>query len=567
MAEGGAARDPDVCIVGAGAVGGVMARRAGPTRARGASSWRPARGTSFARAASTSGETSRHQNPWRTPLCGAGPSHRGAAAAVPRSRGSGRAGSAAARCTGKATRCDSTPAISACARSTGSPRTGPSPTRTSSPTTGSPRGRSASPAPSDEPWASPRSTPFPLPPFAFSYSDAAVHPRVPDLGIGLHHLPQARNSVAYAGRSRCRACGTCQVCPTGAKASTDLTHIPDAEATGNARVHHRRHRPEARGRRVRRVSAAVYARPDKAGTAAGRADLFVLAGGGVETARLLLLSASSEFPAGLANRSGHVGKFFMSHPVHRLSGARAEKVYPYRIGFSTAIVTPVRDRARARHAGRLLPRVPERRGADAGADRRPSGLSGAGASPARPRAVRPSRRASACTASNCLPREQCMSLARGREDYFGNPVPHIACGIGRYEQSTLSEAQEVASKILTARGSAPRTADAQNAEAGPTSWARTGWAPIRAQRRRREPSCPRRAQPLPGRGRLLRHRQLGLSDPHHRRPGDPGGGAHRVARAERRGGARLGRRARHAGTALRTIGTRPRNRAPDHGST
>jgi choline dehydrogenase-like flavoprotein len=89
---------------------------------------------------------------------------------------------------------------------------------------------------SDEPWASPRSTPFPLPPFAFSYSDALFSRACQGLGIGLHHLPQARNSVAYAGRAQCQACGTCQVCPTGAKASTDLTHIPDAEATGNARV-------------------------------------------------------------------------------------------------------------------------------------------------------------------------------------------------------------------------------------------------------------------------------------------------------------------------------------------
>src|SRR2546425_9890926 len=86
----------------------------------------------------------------------------------------------------------------------------------------------------DDPWASPRSTPFPLPPFPFSYTDRLFAPACRSLGIAFHHMPQARNSVDYGGRPQCRACGTCHVCPTGAKASVHLTHIPQAEATGNA---------------------------------------------------------------------------------------------------------------------------------------------------------------------------------------------------------------------------------------------------------------------------------------------------------------------------------------------
>ena len=42
--------------------------------------------------------------------------------------------------------------------------------------------------------------------------------------------------MAYGGRPQCQACGICHVCPTGAKASIDLIQIPEAEATGNARV-------------------------------------------------------------------------------------------------------------------------------------------------------------------------------------------------------------------------------------------------------------------------------------------------------------------------------------------
>ena len=51
-----------------------------------------------------------------------------------------------------------------------------------------------------------------------------------------------------AAAQPCRACSTCAVCPTGAKASIDLTSIPEAEATGNARDRHRGHRAEARDR-------------------------------------------------------------------------------------------------------------------------------------------------------------------------------------------------------------------------------------------------------------------------------------------------------------------------------
>src|SRR5438445_284338 len=88
----------------------------------------------------------------------------------------------------------------------------------------------------DEPWASPRSASFPLPAFAFSHSDSLFAGVCRTLGIGFHHLPQARNSLAYDGRPQCRACGTCQACPTGARASVDLAQIPQAEATGHARV-------------------------------------------------------------------------------------------------------------------------------------------------------------------------------------------------------------------------------------------------------------------------------------------------------------------------------------------
>ena len=302
----------------------------------------------------------------------------------------------------------------------------------------------------DDPWASPRSTPFPLPPFPFSYTDRLFAPACRSLGIAFHHMPQARNSVDYGGRPQCRACGTCHVCPTGAKASVDLTHIPQAEATGNALV--------LTGATVLRLdvdrsgqaSAAVYARPDKVERRL-TARVFVIAAGAVETARLLLLSTAPAFPDGLANRSGLVGKLFMSHPSLEVTGRASEKVYPYRIGFSTAMSRQFAvERGRATHGAFFL-----------------EFMNSAGPTPdqiavasdqwgeALRKQVREEfgRRLGIRIYCEQLPdRANAVSLNTRVRDYYGNPAPHLQQNVGSYERQALDEAKEVVGKILAAMG-------------------------------------------------------------------------------------------------------------------
>jgi choline dehydrogenase-like flavoprotein len=302
----------------------------------------------------------------------------------------------------------------------------------------------------DDPWASPRSTPFPLPAFPLSYSDRLLEPACRSLGIALHTLPQTRNSVAYGGRSQCRACGTCQVCPTGAKASIDLTHIPQAEATGKARVLTGatvlRLEVDQRGE----VSSAVYAGADKIERRVA-ASVFVLAGGAVENSRLLLLSRSAAFPDGLANRSGLIGKFFMSHPSLDVTGLASEKVYPYRIGFSTAMSRQFAvERDRTSQGAFLLEFLnsagptPEELAAQ-------SGKWG--------QALREhvreefGRRLGIRVFVEQLPqRRNAISLNQSLRDYFGNAVPNVYCSVGGYERNALNEAKAVAQKIFAAMG-------------------------------------------------------------------------------------------------------------------
>jgi glucose dehydrogenase len=303
---------------------------------------------------------------------------------------------------------------------------------------------------SDDPWASPRSTPFPLPPFSFSYSDGLFAPVCRSVGIFLHSLPQARNSVAYGARSQCRACSTCQVCPTGAKASTDLTHVPAAEAAGNARV-----LTDATVLRLEvdntgQVSAAVFAGSDRVERRI-IAHVFVVAGGAVETARLLLLSPSRQFPNGLANGSGLVGKLFMSHPSLDVVGRASKKVYPYRIGFSTAASRQFAVEGPRAARGAFLLEFLNSAGPTPDQLAMTSGQSGD--------ALREHVRAEfgrwlgiRIYCEQLPARTNAVLLNPRSRDYFGNPVPHLQYGVGAYERKALDEGKEAAEKIFSSMG-------------------------------------------------------------------------------------------------------------------
>jgi len=188
---------------------------------------------------------------------------------------------------------------------------------------------------SDNPFAPPRDQPHPLPAFPPSYSDSLFAEACESLGIATHSVPNARNSEPTEAASACVGYGTCQpVCPSGAK--YDATRHIDAAKDNGARVLDRvpvqRLDHDAAGEAV---TAAVYVTPD--GTEHRQeADEFVLAAGGVETPRLLLLSASEQYPDGLANSSGAVGRYFMDHLFAGVGGRLDEPTRQKHVGFNTS---------------------------------------------------------------------------------------------------------------------------------------------------------------------------------------------------------------------------------------
>jgi len=119
-------------------------------------------------------------------------------------------------------------------------------------------------------------------------------------------------SRPYRGRSGCIACGFCFgfPCEVGAKSGSLTAMIPEAVATGRCEI-----RPGSYVRKVElaangRVTGVKYFDARKT-EFFQRARAVVVCANGAETPRLLLNSATSSFPEGLANSSGYVGRNVM----------------------------------------------------------------------------------------------------------------------------------------------------------------------------------------------------------------------------------------------------------------
>lgn len=158
-----------------------------------------------------------------------------------------------------------------------------------------------------------------------------------------HTGRMAINSEPRDDRNACQQTGFCfQGCKWGAKWSTLYSEIPKGEATGHLEV-----RPNAMAIKINhdasgKVTGVVYA--DKDGRLQEqKARIVAVAGNSIESPRLLLNSASSQFPDGLANSSGQVGKNYMRHTTGSVYGIFDKPVHMYR---GTTMAGIIRDEAR-----------------------------------------------------------------------------------------------------------------------------------------------------------------------------------------------------------------------------
>lgn len=301
----------------------------------------------------------------------------------------------------------------------------------------------------DNPFDPPRDQPYPLPAFPPSYSDSLFAEACEALEIATHSVPNARNSEPTDGRSACVGYGTCQpVCPSGAK-YVATRHIEEAE-THDAQVIDR-----APVQRINHNSAGTsiesvtYATPT-GNTFEQEARHFVLAAGGLETPRLLLLSKSSECPNGVANSSGLVGRYFFDHLFAGAGGIVSQPTRQNHIGFNTmeshqfydsdstdvdaikleffnyAGPSPVEIALQADHWGDdLLATLKDAYG---------------------------SRLGIGALVEQAPRRDSYVTLDHSKTDDHGNPVPEVHWSIGARERTTIRRANTIQHQILDELG-------------------------------------------------------------------------------------------------------------------
>jgi choline dehydrogenase-like flavoprotein len=165
-----------------------------------------------------------------------------------------------------------------------------------------------------DPWSPPRE-PLPLPPAPLGSHGRLIIKGYEKLGWEWWPTEQAITTIPYDGRPACDLKGYCfNGCPQGALATVDVTYWRKAlrsarngvDLRTNARVREITLHPDGRAKGALYYDAEGRLREV-------RAKVVVLAAGGLGTPRILLQSASSRHPDGLANASGLVGKNLMVH--------------------------------------------------------------------------------------------------------------------------------------------------------------------------------------------------------------------------------------------------------------
>ena len=146
-------------------------------------------------------------------------------------------------------------------------------------------------------------------------------------GLGLHPSPLPLGLLRPGAQNGCRLCNTCNSfpCKVHAKSDADVCCVrpllQQPSVTLWTRAFARRLLTDGRGRNVEAVEI------DKDGEVRRvEAPVVVVSCGAVNSAALLLRSATDKHPAGLANSSGLVGRRYMAHLATMMQG-----FHPFRL--------------------------------------------------------------------------------------------------------------------------------------------------------------------------------------------------------------------------------------------
>ena len=153
-----------------------------------------------------------------------------------------------------------------------------------------------------------------LPPLPLRCSEQLLKKACEPMGIRVISVRKALLTRPYDKRPSCHYCGHCMDgCDVSAIFSTPSSMLPKARRTGNLTLRQNALVREIlvdQGGLARGVSLIdrITKKDDEV-----RARIVVVCSATIETARLLLNSTSSKYPAGIANSSGVVGRYLNGH--------------------------------------------------------------------------------------------------------------------------------------------------------------------------------------------------------------------------------------------------------------
>lgn len=187
----------------------------------------------------------------------------------------------------------------------------------------------------------PRRTGYVIPGIPMSYSDKKIAAAVKNTSWTIGPFIHARNSVPFDQRPPCCGSASCvPICPIGAKYDGSV-HVTKAEAAGAKLM------PETVVDKIlveknQQISGVSY-RKSNGERGVAVAKIYILCAHAIESPKLLLLSAQEHAPAGVANRSDAVGRYLMCQVDLDTQGLAKEALYPYRGPTTTGGIMEFRD--------------------------------------------------------------------------------------------------------------------------------------------------------------------------------------------------------------------------------
>lgn len=170
----------------------------------------------------------------------------------------------------------------------------------------------------------PRREPYPFPGFPYTREDQPILKALQQLGWSSANVPIARHGITNttSRHAPCKTTGTCKYCPFGARyaAPNFLNDMLNWGEYPNLRVQDQCVADELLMSAKNRVSGVRCTDRRTGQSLQIDAQTVIVAGGAIESPKLLQRSVNAFWPQGVGNDHDTVGRYFVTHPYFVFTG-------------------------------------------------------------------------------------------------------------------------------------------------------------------------------------------------------------------------------------------------------